>query len=306
MNTLDRVSSNAARETIARFSQDEETGIIKIISRKQATITVLIQNGKIAHGYLNNNGYQRRILKEELSELLDPDGEYAITFAPKPSEVLLFQKVLLEHQGQVEEKPLLTSQLPSLIRSSKLHQNATLQHIRWHNAEAFVIHAGDELSYWKAIFFTDDMFVNTSDTLQQIFDWHEPECTTTTYEGNIENSSWLEIYLNSLFEWACNHILEQYGYLTGRVMINSVIRSLLVKAANEGWKITATDGRVLDYTIFASPAEAGNAYQAMLRSIYKYIEPIIGPVLVFSIQNQLENLCKGNHLSVARMYELFS
>jgi hypothetical protein len=304
MGILNRVSSRGARETITQFSQNGENGIIQITLGTQSPITLLIQNGRIPHGYLNDKERHRRVLNEEWQRLLEIEAECSVTFTPKPSEILLLQKILLEYQG--EEKPFATSQLASLVQSSQMSQNASIIHVRWRSAEAFVVSSGVELSHWKAVILTDEMILKSPEALQLIFSWRETEHIATVYEGNIESPTWLEIYLNILFEWACNHILKQYGYLTGRVMINSVIRSLLVKAANEGWEITATDGRVLDHTISASPAEAGRVHREMLRNIYKFIEPIVGPVLVISIRSQLESLCKGNYSSIARMYELFS
>ena len=306
MNTPSQTLSTEALENISQLSQNKGTGIIQITSGKQAEITLLTQHGGIPHGYLKTKEHHRRILNEEWQQLLETEAECSVIFNPRPSETLLLQKILLEYQGRVEEKSFLTSQLASLIHAGEKKQNASIQHIRWQRAEAFVISSGTELLQRKAILLTNDMLLEIPDTLQQIFSWHETECIATTYEGNIESPTWLEVYLNSLFEWTCSHILEQYGYLTGRIMINSVIRNLLSKAKNEDWELTGTEGRILDHTIFASPAEAGKAYRVMLKNIYKSIEPIIGPVLVISIQRQLDSLCKGNYSSIARMYELFS
>ena len=306
MSTLNQVFAKEVRETIARLSQDKETGIIQITLNDRDRITLLIQNGKVPHGYLKTKEGQRRILNEEWQQLIEAEVECSVAFSSKPSHTLLQQKILLEYQDQAEEKALQTSQLVSLIHASEKSQHATVHHIHWRNTEAFVISSGIELSQRKTLLLTSDLMVETPDALQQIFNWHETECSVTSYEGNIESPIWIEVYLNILFEWTCNQILEQYSYLTGRVMINSVIRSLLVKAAKEGWEITGTNGKVLDYTIFASPTEAGKTYRAMLHHVYNSIEPIIGPVLLFSIQRQINNLCKGNYSSIARMYELFS
>lgn len=305
MGNLNLVSSREMREAIAQFSQDRETGIIQITIGKQDKITLLIQNGKIPYGYWNTKEHHRRILNAEWQQLLEAEGECSVIFDSKSSTTLLPQKILLEYHDQAEEKTFPTSQLASLIYSSEKSQCASIQHIRWQRAEAFVISSGTDLSRRKASLLTGDLILETPETLQQIFNWHEVECIVTTYEGNIESLTWLEIYLNILFEWACNHILEQYIYLTGKVMINSVIRNLLIKATNEGWKISATDGIVLDHTIFESPVEASKAYQVMLNNIYKSIEPIIGPALLFSIQRQINTMCKGNYSNIARMYELF-
>lgn len=306
MSTLNQVFAKEVRETITRLSQDKETGIIQITLNNRDQITLLIQNGKIPHGYLKTNEHQHRILNEEWQQLIEAEVECSAAFYSKPSHTLLLQKILLECHDQAEEKNLQTHQLASLIHAGETSQHATVHHIRWRNTEAFVISSGIELSQRKALLLTSDLMVETPDALQQIFNWHETECSVTSYKGNIENPIWIEVYLNILFEWTCHQILEQYSYLTGRVMINSVIRSLLAKATKEGWEITGTDGKVLDHTIFASPAEAGKTYHVMLKSVYNFIEPIIGPILLFSIQRQLNNLCKGNYLSIARMYELFA
>ena len=294
------------QRAITQLSQNKETGIIQITLRNRDQIILLLQHGKIPHGYLKSKERQRRILNEEWGQLLETEADCSVTFNSKPSHTLLPQKILLEYHDQEEEKKSQTSQLAALIQASEKSQHATIQHIRWQNTEAFVISSGIELSQRKTLLLTSDLIVETPDALQQIFNWHETECSVTTYKGNIESPIWIEVYLNILFEWTCNQILEQYSYLTGRVMINSVIRSLLAKATKVGWEITGTDGKVLDYTIFASPAEAGQTYRAMLNTVYNSIEPIIGPVLLFSIQRQITNLCKGNYLSIARMYELFS
>ena len=292
-------------ETIDRLSQNRETGIFRIDTEKEG-ITLLLQGGKIPHGYLETEGTHHRIQKEGWQNLLATGDDCRFTFVPSPSATLLAQKVLIEHQNSSEEKRNQTNQLASLIHSASALPTATLQHIKWENAEAFVINAGIELTHRKVILVSGSQVTTTQDALESLFNWHEKQCVIKTYEGDIQNQAWIELYLNILFEWACNYIFTQYSYLTGKIMINSVIRGLLIKAAQEGWDISAIDGVVTNHTIFVSPADSARAYHAMLTNIKKSIEPVIGPVLTYTIQRQLTPLCKGSYQTIAQMYELFS
>ena len=293
-------------ETIDRLSQDRETGLLQISTSKNDVIVLLFQGGKIPHGYLQTGGTHHRIQKEAWQNLLATVNDCKFMFVPSPSASLLAQKILVENKNSSEEKQIQTNQLASLIHTASAQSAATLQHIKWENAEAFVINAGIELTHRKVILVSGSQVTTTQDTLESLFSWHEKQCVISTYTGDIQNQAWIELYLNVLFEWACNYILTQYGYLTGKIMINSVIRGVLVKAAQEGWDISVIDGVVANHTIFASPTESARIYHAMLTIIEKSIEPVIGPVLTYTIQRQLNPLCKGSYQTIAQMYGLFT
>jgi hypothetical protein len=223
-----------------------------------------------------------------------------------PARRLLFEKIILESTGTgVEKKPgFKTSTLGKFFSSLKDCESGSLVQIHWENAEAFVLVPGSKIDLLPALFLSGDTIEEDTYAISAIEKWKEADCDLTIYRCGIESEAWLEAHLDILFEGLCNYLLTQYGYLTGRVMVTSVVQNLMILASQRGWEINKSGNLVVDQTIFTSPKEAADAYQELLAMVLAHLSAVIGSALVQSILRQGIYSYNIFYQSLIKTYEL--
>jgi hypothetical protein len=176
--------------------------------------------------------------------------------------------------------------LGKLFGSLNQHESASLVTLRWTTSQAYLLVSGGKLNLRRALLIKD----NQANEVGLVTDFIQTVSATPgqleLYQGGLENDPWIALHLNLLFEFYCAHLLTQYGYLTGRVMVNSVIKNILIYASQHDWDLNATEGRLIDQTLFTSLEEMKLAYRAILNLIQKQMQSIAGTNVVSLIQNQ--------------------
>jgi hypothetical protein len=82
--------------------------------------------------------------------------------------------------------------------------------------------------------------------------------------------------LQFAFSNLAENLLQRYGEVTGRVMVNSVVRTLNVEAASNGWDINVIGAKVFDQAVFVDSGMARTAYKDLLVHLIKRIESLVG------------------------------
>jgi hypothetical protein len=294
------------REQISIALKKKLTGTAKIAFLTGEVMTLLIKNGNIRQVYYKDE-HVSRVLPDawEAANLSDKQAHLFIRSAPVRR--LLFEKIVIESDDAAQEKMsgFKTSALAQLFSTMTDREAGSLVHIQWQGAEAFVLVPGSELALRPALFLSGDIAEEDVDAISSIENWKETDCDLTIYRGGMESEAWLEAQLDILFESFCIYLLTQYGYLTGRVMITSIIQSMMILAAQKGWELSRYGSTVVNQTIFASPKEAAAAYHELLEMMMAHMGAVIGSGLVQSVKRQGMDSYNTFYLSLIKTYELF-
>jgi len=221
-----------------------------------------------------------------------------------PAMGLMFRKIVLEKLGKAETQPSGTNQLKIMFDLAEQNTNPTLFHVRWDSAEAFVLVAGRDIPLRQAVMLTPAEEAEGPVALGQITAWSEARCSVAVYRGNIQSQAWLEVHLNILLDHYCKTILNQYGQLTGKVMIRSILWKIHTMSMDANWNIDTQENKIKDATIFPTARHAGDAYQKIIAEIVKHIEPIIGHALARSILTQTHEANRGVYRTIAEVFDL--
>ena len=197
-----------------------------------------------------------------------------------------------------------TSALAQLFSTMTDCKAGSLVHIHWKSAEAFVLVPGSKLALRPALFLSGDLAEEDTYAISSIENWKETDCDLIIYHGGLGSEAWLETQLDILFESLCNYLLTQYGYLTGRVMITSIVQNLMILASQKGWEVDRCGNAVVDQTIFASSKEAAAAYHELLEMVLAHMSAVIGSALVQSIIRQSRDSYNTFYLNLIKTYEL--
>jgi hypothetical protein len=71
-------------------------------------------------------------------------------------------------------------------------------------------------------------------------------------------------------------ILERFEELTGRIMLNNIIRDVNFTSAAHSWGVLIHPASITDQTIFSSPQAAAEVYSRLIEVIFGYIESVLG------------------------------
>ena len=289
------------QDHIQRALNDKITGQIRAVFHRDVTITLFAQQGKLRQVYLRNH----RVPNTDWKYSISVYGDGALNIEPLPARALLFKKVILETLSPVSPKIVKTNQIHSIFQTIEQDTNPTLFHIKWQNAEGYVVTAGKSISLRYAVMRSPVGASEGQFALDQFPIWDEPQCQVTTYHGDIKNQAWLEVHLNILFEWYCARVLRYYEQLTGSVMLQSILRRVYILAIDEGWSIETQRKSLSDATLFPSAGIAGRTYKRIISLIEKQIEPIIGSALAQKILEQAYNdIPKGIYKTIAEAFEI--
>jgi len=301
-NTYARyLSPDDLRKLIHKSLVEGLTGRILVTFQKEKTLTLFAHQGIVRQVFIRNH----RIPDMDWEVPLTRYGRGDLHIESFPSRGLMFRKILLEELGNNKVQPSSTSQLKVMLDLAEQNNTSpTLFHILWNSAEAFVLVAGRDISLRHAVMMTKDGAKEGSIALDQITAWNEAACNVTVHRGNIQSQAWFEVHLNILFEHFCSRILTQYGQLTGKVMIRSIIWKIHTMAVEAGWNIETQENEIKDATIFPTARDAGDAYKKIISEIIAHIDPLIGHALTQNILTQAFNSTKGTHKTIAEVFGL--
>lgn len=283
--------------------EERFTGLVKVILPPDKDVTLFISEGAVHLAHVQDTQGRRFHPGEEWRNRLTIQGIGRFFMQQTPARALLYQKVSIECQRFGSKKEISTGDLASLFQSFDKREKATLLHAGWNNAEAFIMLPGISAIPRRAILVAENPAQDET-AFTRIQGWPETTCTVTSYECNPEIESAAELHLNLLFERISNHLLAQYGYLTGVVMVRSAVRSLMVYAAQNGWDLHNNSYKISDTTLFPSCKLAGLAYRQILDFLSGQLRQVVGASLVDSIKRQSTETLSPFYQSLANEYHL--
>jgi hypothetical protein len=298
------LSAPALQKELTRLFEQELTGLVKIAFLPGEDLTLLVRSGKVRQVYVKDREGSRRDLAWE--ERLQADRVARLIVQHAPGRRLLFEKVIQEtpEKGVAKQSTFKTSNLKKLFTSMENAEAASLVRVFWKNAEALVLVPGSQIPTHQAVFFSGSEPDIDTFAISQVESYPEPGCDLLIYRGSPEIEAWLEVYLNVLFEWYCNYLLTRYSYLTGKVMVTSIMQSLLILSSQRGWEIGRFGNQVVDQTVFASPNQAAEAYREILSLAGEHIQAVIGASLLQSIRRQSLVSTNSFYQNLQKTYEL--
>jgi hypothetical protein len=299
------VSVAELRREFSAVLEQRLTGLAKFSFPTGEELTMVVSRGGIRQAYYKQGAVSKVLSSFWLSPELS-DKQAQLSIQPLPARRLLFEKIILESSETTPEKKagFKTSALAQLFLSLKDCEAGSLIYIQWENAEAFVLVPGSKIDLRPALFSCDGMVEEDTIAVNSIEKWKEADCNLAIYRGSIESEAWLEAHLDILFEALCNYLLTQYGYLTGRVMVTSIVQNLMILAAQKGWEINRSGNLVVDQTVFTSSREAAAAYQELLAMVLTHISAVIGSALAQNILRQGIYSYNVFYQSLIKTYEL--
>ncbi len=271
-------------------------------------LKLLIQAGTIHDILIQDNRQKRRLPggKYQDADFFEASRMGFLRLQKAPGRFLLCERACFDTKEQETRKGVQNTDLEAIFLELEKRESATVVALRWQGAEAYVQVPGSNIPLRRAVFVHGSQVEVDDFALSVMTYWQEPRCELTTHQGGLETDTWIALHLNILFEYFCANMLNQYGYLTGRVMVNSMVRSMVYVAPQYHCDLSGETAQVQDQTLFASLPEAVTAYKSLLRFLEAQMESVVGPNFIKLTKKQLLESVNPFYANLARFYGFIS
>ncbi len=260
----------------------------------------LYSGGRPLHGYRKNGQGWARISNAD-AQGKTSTGE--TLFRVIPAAGVQFSKILFENEGASEVVSLTPSALVNLVENAGEDTSPNLIRIQQNSMEGFWLISRQNPEATRSVTLQGNQWLEGETSSQLLKNAaREDGLTATLFRGSVKNEAWQELYLNIIFEWMTDRVLERYGQLTGRVMIGAVTRDLLLHASRNNLNLSFENNRLTSNSLFASASDMAQSHTACMELITRHIEAVIGIGMMILIMRQIQNSLGPTYLAVARQY----
>jgi hypothetical protein len=280
------------------------TGVIQILRDQSEELTLLVANGDLVDLLRRNQDLKQHLPGEALPNLLELPYTGFLSSRATPMRCLLFERAIFDTQIPDLRPKFPNTELEALFAKLKERESATVVHVRWETAQGYLLIPGANFPARQAIFLNDTEIDSGESAIWGMLHWKEPICDLSLHQGALETPAWIEIHLGIVFEYLCSTMLAEYGYLTGRAMVNSIVRSLLLATQDLGYELTGLGTRLQVENIFSSTAEAVATYSKLLAHLEFQMGAMIGPSFVANVKRQAHYSLNPFYFNLVQYYNL--
>lgn len=296
-------SSAHIREILAQALEKQFTGLGLVEIPGGGELTLLFQLGQVVEILRSDAQGRQNLPGEAWTAALAGFEAAQVTLLPAPGRWLNFERACFALQPRETCENLHLAGLEKWLTTLSFHESASLIRLRWPASQAVLLVSGGRLKQSHALLREAQQVrvLPESELFQKL---GQVPAQFELYQGGLESEPWIALHLNLLFEFFCAHLLTQYGYLTGKVMVNSIVKNVLIYGSQHDWDLTAASGCLSDQTCFASQEAAQQAYRAMLYLIRRQMQSLAGTNVVSMIYNQGLDRLNPFYLNLWKLTEL--
>ncbi|RPH60063.1 MAG: hypothetical protein EHM81_07010 [Chloroflexi bacterium] len=259
--------------SIQAYQKDLQTGLVEVSLPAKSYCDLLFVRGQVVNAYKRGNKTERIPPPDHFPT---PGGAATLRAISLTPQAIRLAKILLEQVGAVQPVETRTDTLESQIDKWRALPFPGLVQVRWPGAEALALLTGSGRPPRHTIFIAANQILQSPGGMMALYGWKERDCSVTYYSSESQTLAWQEYLLHYSFIWMAGHLLLRVEELTGRLLLNSVLRETNFSAAAHGLIISFAPGNVTDQTIFTSPEESAQAYKRLMEQILTHVESIIG------------------------------
>jgi len=253
-----------------------QTGVIEATLPGSPSFDLLFLRGQLVNAYRRGETTERLPLDGVLTSLPEFEGEGLLRALALTPQAIRLVKILLEQIGTAQPETVKTSMLEAQITTWAASPDPGLVHVSWPGAEALALLPGGANPPRHTLFIAADQILHSAGGMMALFGWKEETCSATFYSSASNTQAWQEYLLHSSFAWTTGHLLSHFEELTGRLLLDGVVRETNFTAAARGWNINLAPGCVTDQMIFGSAPDAVGVYRQLLQLILNYMVSILG------------------------------
>lgn len=258
------------------LSQDLQTGLIDVEIDGLDRHYLLYARGQLVNVYRSGERVER----------LEPTGwpesfnisgrEPCLRVLALTPQAVRILKIMIEQKGDERILAPVAGSLDVQFANWMEHPFPALAHVIWPNAEALALFPGRGGPPRYTLFVAANQVLHSAGSVMAIYGWKEPYRSAALLSSEPHSLAWTEYLLNHAFSRLVSNMLEKFEQLTGRILLNQVIRDVNFTATAHGWNVRLDAASFTDQSIFSSPKAAAEVYLRLLEVIFRHFANVVG------------------------------
>ncbi len=294
------ISAQTLPELISAANQTRLTGLLYCDA--QPNSVGVFSQSKILHGYEAKDSSVARISAASVeSTFLN-----AIHLVQLPASLIHFSKIKIENANLAKEINLSETGLTAFLSQTENHlQTSLLEIFNTKQGLGFILLGGLEQKISKAVVWDSENWQTDEAGQTALNNLLTQNIRARLYPYDKNNEAWQEVYLNTLFEFLINTLFERLAALTGRVMIGSIARELILFGGRNNLKLKFENNKFSTSTLFSSATEMAKSHRICLNLVIQQIEAVIGIGMMTLMIQRLYNGTNPQYKAVAQHHHMF-
>jgi hypothetical protein len=269
------------------YRDHRKTGIIQLAYASEMRLYLFFKRGELINTYLVTPTEWQAFPPERGVEWMQSAGDAYAKPLPLSALGMLISKLLFQSSSGRSESFLSPEQLNEHLEKASHEPQPVLVQVNWENAGGAILFSPQSAPSF--IFISQEMVLDETGSFKVFSEWHEKQGSLTFFTPNLSIEAWQEYYLRNVFADLCGRILGRFEILTGRSLVDSVLRLIIAPAARQNLDIAIAPHSLLDREVFPSPDEAARSYRFLLNEMFENFSAVIGVRLYVSILREIVN-----------------
>ncbi len=296
-----KISASRVRALIETYQNRSRTGLIRLAYGEEQSVYLLFQKGKIVNSYKIQQSSKEEIFNWQ--EILVNAAEAFARLIPLSPLGLQSCKLAIGTSAGSSEAIDAIHLRASIAGGWRSQIEPRLYQLSWNAAEGIIFFPGGSREGYS-IFFSSDRLIDQPGVSPTFSMWADPVCNVHCYSFDPKSSVWQEYILRQVYSEICDRSLPRYEDITGRAMVDTIIRSVNLMATTQNIEIEIASYHVVDREIFPSPQDAARVYRGLLKTMLDNIKKVIGPRLAASFAKEITAQLQPEEQELARLFGL--
>jgi hypothetical protein len=292
-------------ESYVRACQnDNQTGFIEIgdPAGAYALFGLLMVRGQLVNAYRFDDPALRLPESDWLEHAVSSLPVFGLRTLSLTPHAMRLVKILVEQSRSGRTQSVHSGSLESTVAKWQASADPVLLHLAWPGADGLAFLPGGGLPPHQTLFLAADQVLHSAGGMSALYGWKEPRARLRVYSSQVNGPAWDEYLLHLAFAWQVAHLFQRFEELTGRLLVNTLVREINFSASAHGWNIAVSAHSLTDQALFPSPGQAWQVYQRLFEIIGQHAESILGGDLLSMLLREAQNRLYAPYRAVYERY----
>ncbi|PKN92202.1 MAG: hypothetical protein CVU44_16360 [Chloroflexi bacterium HGW-Chloroflexi-6] len=282
---------------------DFQTCVLEIGLAPRANLAAVLVRGQVINIYSLGPAPSRLDTGDLFSVLPNKRSTLRVRVLALTPHTARMVKILLEQPQDETATAIRPGQLEKAIEETGLQTAPGLAHISWPSAQGLALLPGGGQPARHTLFIASNQILHSAGSMTALYGWKETRCKLKIYDSRNTGPAWDEYFLHHAFTWQVSHLFQRFEELTGRLVVNTIVREMNFAASANGWNITVSAHNITDQAVFSSPEQAGQVYQRLLEIVLQHAEMVLGAELLSMLLRESQTRLHAPYRDVFERYK---
>jgi hypothetical protein len=279
-------STPEIQASIEAFRVRRQTGLMRLSYSPSDNLYLFFNRGKAISSIVTDSGETQPHFHDQWQEKIQTAGDaYAKTILLSPLGLLL-TGISLQMQDAQPEEIASAGDVAAFFKSKNRLVGSSLFQFNWHSSAGLVFFPDDREPPYS-VYVSKETVLDEVGVSRVFHDWEDTGCKASVYFPDSSVDLWQEYRLRRLFAYICKPMLERFEILTGRVLMDSLVRLMMIFSSEHDLDISISSRSLINREVFFSSELAAHKYQLYLNEIFQHCSAVIGPRLLASVLREI-------------------